>query len=284
MLPLLTLLEDERPRRVGECVGALQSQLHISDEDADALLSSGKQTVLHNRIHWARTYLAKAGLLRSVGRGTHEITAEGRALLASRPDKIDLKMLERYPTYLHWQEISRTGGSAPGQTFSSPVAGAAEERSAIEQTPEDAIETASQQLNAAVRDELLTLVRQMTPRRFERVILELLGAMGFGGGDLTNGRLTAQGADDGIDGIIHEDALGLDAVFVQAKRYAEDHRVGRPDMQKFIGSLTGEGATKGVFVTTSDFSRDAADYLRRVQHRVVLINGRRLAELMLAHA
>ncbi|WP_233141151.1 restriction endonuclease [Haematobacter missouriensis] len=96
-------------------------------------------------------------------------------------------------------------------------------------------------------------MRQMTPRRFERVILELLGAMGFGGGDLANGRLTAQGADDGIDGIIHEDALGLDTVFVQAKRYAEDHRVGRPDMQKFIGSLTGEGATKGVFVTTSGF-------------------------------
>ncbi|OWJ77044.1 restriction endonuclease [Haematobacter genomosp. 1] len=165
-----------------------------------------------------------------------------------------------------------------------PVPPSAVKHSATDQTPEDAIETAPQQLNAAVRDELLTLVRRMTPRRFERVILKLPDAMGFGGGDLTNGRLTAQGADDGIDGIIHEDALGLDAVFVQAKRYAENHRVGRPDMQKFIGSLTGEGATKGVFVTTSDFSRDASDYLRRMQLRVVLIDGRRLADLMLTHA
>jgi restriction system protein len=130
---------------------------------------------------------------------------------------------------------------------------------------------------------LLALLFQLSPQRFERLILDLLSAMGYGGGDIERGSLTKTTGDGGIDGIIHEDALGLDAVYIQAKRYAEDNRVGRPDVQRFIGSLTGEGATKGVFVTTSDFSREAHDYLRRVQHRVVLINGQRLAQLMILH-
>jgi restriction system protein len=145
------------------------------------------------------------------------------------------------------------------------------------------MEYASGLLNASLRDELLSILYQMSPQRFERVILDLLGAMGYGGGDLSRSMMTKTTGDGGVDGIIHEDALGLDAVYIQAKRYDVKNNIGRPDIQRFIGSLTGEGANKGVFVTTSDFSRDAVDYLQRVQHRVVLINGQRLARLMIQH-
>jgi restriction system protein len=126
-------------------------------------------------------------------------------------------------------------------------------------------------------------LQEISPQQFERLILDPLSAMGYGGGDIANGRMTKATGDGGIDGIINEDALGLDAVYIQAKRNAADNKVSRPDIQRFVGSLTGEGATKGVFVTTSDFSREARDYLTRVQHRIVLINGQMLARLMIQH-
>jgi restriction system protein len=147
------------------------------------------------------------------------------------------------------------------------------------QTPEDAMATADKVLHAALADELL----DMSPQRFERVILDLLAAMGFGRGDLNRGHTTKATGDGGIDGVIHEDALGLDAVYVQAKRNAPDNRISRPDIQRFVGSLTGEGATKGVFVTTSGFSREAREYISRVRHRIVLIDGLRFARLMIQH-
>lgn len=143
--------------------------------------------------------------------------------------------------------------------------------------------SADKVLRAALADELLALLVDLSPQRFERVILDLLAAMGFGKGDLKNGHMTKTTGDGGIDGVIHEDALGLDAVYVQAKRYAPENKISRPDIQRFVGSLTGEGATKGVFVTTSDFSREARDYISRVQHRIVLIDGQQFAHLLIQH-
>jgi restriction system protein len=151
------------------------------------------------------------------------------------------------------------------------------------QTPDDAMEAASAILHAALVDELGEALRSITPQRFERLILDLLIAMGYGGGDIENGRMTKTTGDGGIDGVINEDALGLDAVYVQAKRYASDNTVGRPDVQRFVGSLTGEGASKGVFVTTSSFSREAREYVSRIQQRVVLIDGIALAQLLVKH-
>ncbi|MFT6452522.1 MAG: restriction system protein [Halocynthiibacter sp.] len=145
------------------------------------------------------------------------------------------------------------------------------------------MQTAYNLLNAALRDELLTTLLQVTPARFEQLIINLLSAMGYGGGKIDRGILTPASGDGGIDGIINEDALGLDAVYIQAKRYAPDNKVGRPDIQKFVGSLTGESATKGLFVTTSDFSKEAIQYIDRVQQRIVLINGSKLAQLMIDH-
>jgi restriction system protein len=200
--------------------------------------------------------------------------------LASNPERIDNTYLVQFDVFRDWIENShdaaRDGKKIPPENKefdTTPI----DER----QTPEDAMEYASGLLNASLRDELLSILYQMSPQRFERVILDLLGAMGYGGGDLSRSMMTKTTGDGGVDGIIHEDALGLDAVYIQAKRYDVKNNIGRPDIQRFIGSLTGEGANKGVFVTTSDFSRDAVDYLQRVQHRVVLINGQRLARLMI---
>ncbi len=284
MLPVLNLFAEGAPN-VAACVPSLQKQFDISDDEAAELIPSGRTTVLQSRAHWARTYLAKAGLLTSPRRNQHVITDLGLQVLATGPSKIDNKMLAGFEGFADWIERSRQGNDVvpaqAGISTTSPMVDVIpiDER----QTPEDAMSVAASLLDAALRDELLSVLQQLSPQRFERLILDLLIAMGYGGGDIANGLMTKATGDGGIDGIIHEDALGLDAVYVQAKRYAPDNKVSRPDVQRFIGSLTGEGATKGVFVTTSDFSKDAHDYLTRVQHRVVLINGQRLARLMIQH-
>lgn len=285
MLPVLKLFAEGKPN-VAACVPEIKQAFQITDEEAAELLPSGRTTLLQSRVHWARTYLAKAGLLASPKRNQHVITDLGRQTLSANPPRIDNEYLSRFQGFTDWIVQSRSpdrtseangesNSSSPRQVDVTPIDDS--------QTPEDALEAASSLLNAALRDELLGLLHQLSPQRFERVILDLLSAMGYGGGNASRGMTTKATGDGGIDGIIHEDALGLDAVYLQAKRYAPDNRVGRPDIQRFIGSLTGEGATKGVFVTTSDFSREAQEYLYRVQHRVVLINGSRLAQLMIAH-
>lgn len=284
MLPVLKLFAEGAPN-VAACVPVLQKQFDISDAEAAELIPSGRTTVLQSRAHWARTYLSKAGLLASPRRNQHVITDLGRQVIASNPTKIDNEMLAGFEGFTEWIERSRQGGDAEPAQTGLPTTSIVVDHTPIDdrQTPEDAMSAAASLLDAALRDELLAVLQQLSPQRFERLILDLLIAMGYGGGDLVNGMMTKASGDGGIDGIIHEDALGLDAVYVQAKRYAPDNKVSRPDVQRFIGSLTGEGATKGVFVTTSDFSKDAHDYLTRVQHRVVLINGQRLARLMIQH-
>jgi len=284
MLPILKLFAEGAPN-VAACVPSLQTQFDISDDEAAELIPSGRTTVLQSRAHWARTYLAKAGLLSSPRRNQHVITDLGRQVLASTPSKIDNEMLAGFEGFADWIERSRRGNDVEPALTGIPATSSIVDVTPIDerQTPEDAMSAAASLLDAALRDELLAVLQQLSPQRFERLILDLLIAMGYGGGDIANGLMTKPTGDGGIDGIIHEDALGLDAVYVQAKRYAQDNKVSRPDVQRFIGSLTGEGATKGVFVTTSDFSKDAHDYLTRVQHRVVLINGQRLARLMIQH-
>jgi restriction system protein len=285
MLPVLALFARGAPN-VAACVPEIKAQFGISDDEAAELLPSGSTTLLQSRVHWARTYLSKAGLLESPKRNLHVITEAGRQVLASSPERIDNAFLSQFAGFTDWIIKSRAPDRNGGQADENAQDHLTEvDLTPIDekQTPEDAMAAASSLLNAALRDELLGLLHQVSPQRFERVILDLLSAMGYGGGNAARGMTTKATGDGGIDGIIHEDALGLDAVYIQAKRYAQDNRVGRPDIQRFIGSLTGEGATKGVFVTTSDFSKEAHEYLYRVQHRVVLINGQRLAQLMISH-
>lgn len=274
MLPVLKLFASGA-KNVSECIPAVKREFGITDEEAEELLPSGRVTVLQSRTHWARTYLSKAGLLSSPKRNLHVITDLGRQVLARNPERIDNAFLDQFGTFAEWRNAANA--TSGGDETATPA------KIDDSQTPEDAIEAADRLLKSALRDELLALLLDLSPQRFERVILDLLAAMGFGGGNLANGHMTKTTGDGGIDGIIHEDALGLDAVYVQAKRYAPDNKVSRPDIQRFVGSLTGEGATKGVFVTTSDFSKEAQDFVTRVQHRIVLINGQRFADLMLKH-
>lgn len=278
MLPVLRLFA-EGARNIADCLPRLKEQFNISDEEFEELLPSGRVTIIQSRAHWARTYLSKAGLLQSPKRNLHVITEKGLDLIAKNPQKIDNKTLDQFEEFRDWRTRSRIeiNGEDPAILPVPTV------ETDDNQTPEDAIERAYAMLNAALRDELLSLLEAMSPVRFERLILDLLSAMGYGGGDLQKARMTKTSGDGGIDGIIDEDALGLDAVYIQAKRYNSDYKVGRPDLQRFVGSLTGESAAKGVFVTTSDFSRDAIEYVGRVQQRIKLINGQRLAGLMIQY-
>ncbi len=276
MLPVLRAFSNGA-QSVAEVLPVLRTEFSISDEEAEELLPSGRITTLQSRAHWARTYLSKAGLLTSPSRNRHVITAAGRDLLASGVTRIDMKALERFPAYVAWKEKETTAETQ--QTQPATQTG----ESAVIQTPEERIERDFADIQASLTDDLLSAVQGMTPKQFEQLIVDLLLKMGYGGGDRSMGERIGKSGDGGIDGIINEDALGLDAVYVQAKRYAPDSNVGRPALQAFVGSLTGEGANKGVFVTTSDFSREARDYLNKVQHRIVLINGERLARLMIQH-
>lgn len=276
MLPVLKLF-NEGAQNVAEILPTLQKQFQISDEEAAELNPSGTMTTFANRTHWARTYLSKAGLLKSPKRNQHIITEKARLFLVTNPARIDINLLKSFDDFNEWRDQSKSL-EPDSLAIHAPVV-------LIDngQTPEDVMEAAHNTLNAALRDDILAILRDVNPVRFERLILDLLTAMKYGGGDLSNARLTKASGDGGIDGIIHEDALGLDAVYIQAKRYAPENKVSRPALQAFVGSLTGEGANKGVFVTTSDFTKEAKDYLNKVQHRIVLINGDRLARLMIQH-
>jgi restriction system protein len=191
--------------------------------------------------------------------------------------RIDMKTLEKFPAYVAWRE--KENPSVPKddriEVQSVPIP--------LARTPEERIADDYHIIEASLSEDLLSAIQGMTPKQFEQLIVDLLLKMGYGGGDRSMGERIGKSGDGGIDGIINEDALGLDAVYVQAKRYAPDSKIGRPALQAFVGSLTWEGANKGVFVTTSDFSREAKDYLNKVQHRIVLINGERLARLMIQH-
>lgn len=275
MLPVLRLFA-EGARNVSECLPAIKKQFGVTDEEADELLPSGRVTTLQSRTHWARTYLSKAGLLESPKRNLHVITQLGRDVLARNPANIDNRYLDQFGSFADWRKAAAADGETQDEQ-SPPV------RIDDTQTPEDAMEAANKLLQSALRDELLGMLYDLSPQRFERVILDLLSAMGFGNGNIANGHMTKTTGDGGIDGIIYEDALGLDAVYIQAKRYAPENKVSRPDIQRFVGSLSGEAATKGVFVTTSDFSKEAKDYVQRVQHRIILIDGQQFASMMLKY-
>lgn len=276
MLPVLRAF-DEGAQNVSDVLPALRVEFAITDQEADTLLPSGRITTLQSRAHWARTYLSKAGLLTSPSRNRHLITDAGRKLLASGVTRIDMKSLDQFPTYVAWRDQETKPPSESGQQEIAPLS------SQVIETPEERIERNFALVDSALSEDLLAAVHGMTPQQFELLIVNLLLAMGYGGGDRAMGERIGKSGDGGIDGIINEDALGLDAVYIQAKRYAPDSKVGRPALQAFVGSLTGEGANKGVFVTTSDFSKEAKDYLNKVQHRIVLINGDRLARLMIQH-
>ena len=234
------------------------------------MLPSGRQTPFPNRPAWALVSLQRAGLIEKVKRGVYKAAEEGQRVLAGRPDRIDKAFLARYPSYSEWLNRSASGDASISRGES------AEES----RTPEELMEATHASLSSALETDLLDRVREQSPAFFENLIIDLLIAMGYGGGRSEMGQAMGRAGDGGIDGIIKEDALGLDIVYVQAKRYADGNTVGRAEVQSFAGSLDGVGATKGIFFGTSTFSKGASDYVGRISKRIILIDGAELAALM----
>jgi len=278
MLPVLKLAASEETS-VPEIADKLAAEFGLSKEERDQLLPSGRQSVLHNRIHWAKFYMSKAGLITSPRRGRFIASDAGRSLLASNPTRIDVDLLLKTPAFKDFYRGNSTGGSAPP----SAAGALPSEDAAASVTPEEQIEAAYLSVHSALQADLLQRILQNSPSFFEQVIVNLLVAMGYGGTHRNATQQLGRSGDGGVDGVINEDRLGLDRVYIQAKRHAPANTVGRPEVQSFVGSLVGLGATKGVFVTTSSFSAQAVEFARHLAQRVILIDGSRLTQLMIEH-
>lgn len=280
MLPLLQSVSDGNKHHIQSIISTLVKKFDLSEYDRSELLSSGKEPIFNNRVRWAGFHLNKAQLLSKPQRGYLELTARGSSVLKKNPTKIDLKFLKQYPEYLVFTEAS-------GKTSASNSAGAlegADELSATTnetQTPEEAIGSAYQTVRNTLAAELLEQIKSCSPAFFEQLVVDLLVKMGYGGTRADAGEVVGKTGDGGIDGTIKEDRLGLDVIYLQAKRW--ENTVGRPDIQQFAGALQGQKARKGIFITTSAFSKSAMDYARDIESSIVLVNGRTLAELMVDH-
>jgi restriction system protein len=270
LLPMLRYASDGMEHSLAEARSALATEFKLSADDLAALLPSGRQAVFANRSAWAKVYLAQAGLLLSPKRGHFVISPRGIEVLQDPPARIDIKYLERFPEFVEFRYAKKRDGSASATDESAGAELA---------TPEETLDSAYTKLRSALAADLLEKTKTASPEFFERLVVTLLLKMGYGGSRTDAGRAIGRSGDGGIDGIIDEDRLGLDAIYIQAKRW--EGNVGRPEIQKFVGALHGQRARKGVFITTSAFSADAIGYAERVENRLVLIDGRRLAELMI---
>ena len=269
MLPLLKLASDRQTHSLREAYEKIADEFDLSDEDREELLPSGTQQTYKNRIGWARTYLKKAGLLRSPKRGHFEITDRGIDELKTDPSEMSTAYLNKYDEFRGFRtRNSEASNETPTVTATSS-------------TPQEAIENSIEELNSQLAQELLDALLGSSPGFFEQVVVELLVNMGYGGSRKEAGQVVGRSGDEGIDGIIKEDRLGLEAIYVQAKRW--ENPVSRPEMQKFVGALQGQRARKGIFITTSRYTAEARDYVNRIENRVVLIDGEELARLMIEH-
>jgi restriction system protein len=270
MLPLLELASDGAEHKIADAVEKLSDRFKLTAEDREALLPSGTQYIIANRIAWARSHMKKAGLLSDPRRSHFQITDRGRELLATHPKSVGVKDLKKYPEYIEF--LNKTNAKE-SQEYTG-------EEHSSHSTPEEALEYGYQKLTESLSDEILEKILSCSPAFFERLVVELLVKMGYGGSlKEAAASVVGKSGDEGIDGIIKEDKLGLDAIYIQAKRWQSV--VGRPEIQKFAGALMGQKAKKGIFITTSGFTKEAAEYARNVEAKLVLIDGEQLAKLMI---
>lgn len=274
MLPVLLACAGGETR-IGEVIEKLGDQLALSPEDRSQLLPSGAQTVFANRVHWAKTYLGKAGLVESTRRGYFQITARGREVVAKKPVRIDNAFLRQF------EEFEKFTRGSPEK--SSHDQGASESAVEVEETPDELMRLAHKKIEASLARDLLERVRKAPPDFFERLIVSLLLSMGYGGSVTDAGHALGRSGDDGVDGVIDQDALGLDRVYIQAKRYGGGNSIGSGAIRDFFGSLDRHKATKGLFVTTSGFSPSAIETAQYLSKRIVLIDGVQLSKLMIRH-
>jgi restriction system protein len=270
MLPLLRLASDRKEHQLRAAIETLADEFALTYEERSELLPSGGQAIFANRVGWARTYLKQAGLLDTPRRGLFRITPHGLELLQEKPIRLDVKLLERFPEFLEFRNRRRDRASASTPTVTESGG-----------TPEDSLAAAYETLRADLEAELLQQVKESSAAFFERLVVELLVKMGYGGSRQDAGRAIGRSGEGGIDGVINEDRLGLDVIYIQAKRW--ETTVGRPEIQRFAGALQGQRARKGVFITTSSFSQEAEEYASRIDSRIILIDGARLARLMVDH-
>ncbi|MGA2264468.1 MAG: restriction endonuclease [Acidobacteriota bacterium] len=269
MLPILKFASDGKEHALREAREELGKEFALTDEEEVQLLPSGRQAVFTNRVAWAKVYLQRAGLLNSARRGYFQISDRGRQILGENPSRINIRFLERFPEFSIFRGTAKSEKEqeAPGKPEGEHG------------TPEEALEAAYERLRNELAVELLEHLKASSPQFFERLVVDLLVAMGYGGSRKEAGKAIGKAGDEGIDGIINEDRLGLEVIYLQAKKW--EGTVGRPDIQKFVGALHGKRARKGVFMTTGTFSQEATDYVSRIDPKVVLIDGRQLAQHMI---
>ena len=273
MLPSLKALSDGSETHISEVRMRVAKSEQLSTEDLREMTPSSRQTTFVNRVSWAVIYMERAGLVERVKRAVYRLTEEGKRLLSKELTRIDLKFLRQYPAYNAWISISKQREESDAQlkTIEST------------DTPEEALERAARQVRVELENDVIDRVRKADPAFLEKVVVDLLIKMGYGGGDAERGQVTGRSGDGGIDGTIREDALGLDEVYVQAKKYAESNTVGESYLRNFAGAIDAAGTNKGVFVTTASFTPAARKYVRRSPKRIVLIDGPELARLLVAH-
>lgn len=282
MLPLLKeYAASDRPLSLKELLPIMADKLGLSEEEKAERLPSGRQGLFHNRLHWAKTYMGKAGLVCSPARGLAQVTERGRAVLQQNPERVDGTTLAQFEEFLDWRDASSSSGSPKEPTEVIVVPHLVPEDTHL--TPEERIEAARKELEKGLRAELLERVRGMSPADFEELIVQMLLRMGYGSGAEEMARALGGSGDQGIDGVIHQDPLGLDRVYIQAKRYNEGNVVGSGAIRDFNGALDLKRAPKGLFVTASSFSRDARIQAESATRQIVLIDGEELASLMIRH-
>jgi restriction system protein len=279
MLPLLQLLADGREHSLGPLAENLAQTFQLTEEERNTRLQSG-QLLFRSRISWAKTYLKSAGLVDSPHRATYRITEQGRQVLAEKPAAIDRSFLLRFPSFVEF--VNKSSGAQATERTGHPKTEAEFLQGEDNRSPEERMELAYQQIRASMAGDLLNKVLESSPAFFEQLVVDLLVKMGYGGSLQDAGKALGRSGDEGIDGTIKEDRLGLDVIYIQAKRWKPGNQVGRPGLQGFVGALAGKGAKKGIFITTSGFTREAVDYARQMlETKIVLIDGDRLAQLML---
>jgi restriction system protein len=270
MLPLLKHYGDGQEHTNRDSMDALAKDFKLTDEERRMMLPSGVQGLFDNRVNWARTYMKKAALIESPKRGVHKITKRGLDVLKKKPERIDVAYLGQFQEFKEFRALRHVKEDAE-----------VPELDLNNKTPEESLEGAYQKLRGDLAVDLLQRLKACSPTFFERLVVEVIVKMGYGGTRQDAGKAIGKAGDGGIDGIIKEDKLGLDAIYIQAKRW--ENTVGRPEIQKFIGALAQQRAKKGLFITTSSFSSDSEDCVSRIEAKVVLIDGETLAQMMIDH-
>lgn len=270
MLPVLNLFSDNNIHTTNECMNIAIDYFNLDDNDIKLTVPSGKQTLVANRVYWTLTYLKKSLLIETVRRGEYRITDRGVSLLKTNPNRIDRKLLSQYEEYRLFSNQENEASNSNNREDKND-----------EITPEESIDKIYKKINEQLSDDLLEIILDKDPYYFERLVMDVLTKMGYGDPNDNSNIVTKKSGDEGIDGIINQDKLGLDKIYVQAKRWNEN--VSRPELQKFVGALSAKKSNKGIFITTSDFTKEAIEYAKNLSHTIILINGKDLTKLMIEY-